>query len=200
MGDGTTGHDGAVSWNVGTTTDNAALVYNVFGTQAGGNIGGSGSVQNSARGPCCSPAIIPTPARRSSCAGTLQTYGPVAHYTLDNTTADATGHSSALTAVGSPGYTTGKFGQGDHAQRIKPVSYPVLHVVLGDERLHGFRVGQPLVDRQRRQPAIISTRNGGDDTFDLQYNDSKLHADIGSGGGWLNNGADYATAPSRAGT
>ena len=34
-------------------------------------------------------------------------------------------------------------------------------------------------------PALFSTRNGGEDTFDMQVNSSGLHADIGNGSGWL---------------
>ena len=57
-------------------------------------------------------------------------------------------------------------------------------------------VNPPAYNGASGRPALVSTRNSGDATFDLQYyqyavGSYELHADIGSGSGWLDTTANY---------
>ncbi|MCL4207729.1 MAG: autotransporter-associated beta strand repeat-containing protein, partial [Pirellulaceae bacterium] len=133
-------------------------------------------------------------------AGTLQIAdATVAHFPLEGNLNDASGNGHMATAVGNPVYSSaGKFG---HAITLNGSSQYLTVPYHADLSLNSYTVSlwvnihaQPAVGASG--PALVSTRNGGDTTFDLQYTQPiagtfRLHADIGTGSSWLTTAADY---------
>jgi autotransporter-associated beta strand protein len=135
-------------------------------------------------------------------SGTLQTAGAgndVAHYAFDGNANDTSGNGNNGTLVGSPTFTTGRFGQ---AVSLNGSSQYVTVPYSAGLGLNAYTVStwvdittQPAVNGGSG-PALVSTRNGGDATFDLQYVQApsgtyELHGDIGTGSGWLSTAANY---------
>ncbi len=133
-------------------------------------------------------------------AGTLQIggvptapYNAVAHYTFAGNLNDVTGNGHNGSAVGSPTYTTGRFGQaitfnGANQGMTAPYSATLptsAYTVSFWENVSSYATS-----------TFFSTRTGSSDgTFDIQLTAAgTLHGDIGSGGGnWITTTADAAT-------
>ena len=201
LGDGTA-NNGSVG---GSISNNGALIFANPGAQTyGGSISGTGGLTKSGAG-------VLTLTNRNTYAGTtvigagtLQLGGagiPVAHYALDGTPADlAGGHNG--TAVGLPSYSAGQLGQ---AMVLDGVSQYVTVPYTASLGLNAYTISlwvnvasQPAF-QSGPGPGLVSTRNGGETTLDIQYTQNpvgtyKLHADIGNGSGWLNTGADFTLA------
>ena len=132
--------------------------------------------------------------------GTALPAGVAAHYTFEGNANDASGNGNNGTLVGSPTFTTGKFGQAlslAGAGQYVTVPYSSSLNLTGAYTVSTWVniASQPAV-AGGSGPGLISTRNGGDGTFDVQYDQSSagvygLHADIGNGSGWISTGANY---------
>ena len=181
---------------------------------AGGSGTFSGIVQNNANGTL---SLVKTGSGTETLAGTntyggtttilggtLQTIGAgtgndVAHYAFDGSANDTSGNGNNGTLVGSPTFTTGRFGQ---AVVLNGSSQYVTAPYSAGFGLNAYTVStwvdiasQPAVNSVEG-PALVSTRNGSDGTFDLQYiqpssGTYELHGDIGTGSSWLSTNANY---------
>ncbi|MGA2066341.1 MAG: autotransporter-associated beta strand repeat-containing protein, partial [Thermoguttaceae bacterium] len=125
--------------------------------------------------------------------------GVVAHYAFDSNTNDSGPNGLTATLQNGPAtYTTGKFGQAIQLNGTSQFVTVPYNAALG---LNAFttsiwvNVGSTYPATTNGGPALISTRNGGDTTFDVQYWNNngtyELHADVGSGGGWINTNMNY---------
>jgi len=119
------------------------------------------------------------------------TTGLVAYYKLDGDAKDSAGsHHGTLT--GSPGFVAGKSGQ---ALNMTSDSQYV-EVAYGDDlAMSTFTVAAWInVAELDALRAILGTRIGGNYTFDLKADSTRIHGDIGNGTAWLNTSLDISTA------
>jgi hypothetical protein len=119
------------------------------------------------------------------------TTGLVAYYKLDGDAKDSAGsHHGTLT--GSPGFVAGKSGQ---ALNMTADSQYVAVAYAPDLAMSTFTVAAWInvadLDALR---AILGTRIGGDYTFDVKADSTRIHGDIGNGTVWLNTSLDISTA------
>ncbi len=135
--------------------------------------------------------------------------GVVARYPFDNNTNDASGNGLNATLQNGPAtFTAGQFSSALSLDGISQFTSVPYNAALA---LNAYTVStwvnfnvQPVFGTGAG-PALFSTRNGGDNTFDLQYYQPSagvyaLHADIGNGAGtWLNTAANYTLSGSLTG-
>ena len=141
-------------------------------------------------------------------AGVLQLGGlnsllpaPVARYPFEGNTNDASGNGNNATLQNGPAtYTAGQFGQAitlNGGNQYLTVPFSAGLSLSGSYTVSTWVNinSQPAVSANGG-PALFSTRNGGDGTFDLQYYQPStgvyaLHADIGGTGGFINTAVNY---------
>ena len=141
-------------------------------------------------------------------AGVLQLGGlnsvlptPVARYPFEGNTNDASGNGNNATFANGPAtYTAGQFGQAIALNGVN--QYLTVPFSTGLSISGSYTVStwvnvstQPAVS-SAGGPALFSTRNGGDTTFDLQYYQPSagvyaLHSDVGNSAGWINTAVNY---------
>ncbi len=194
---------GSNSLNMGTgaiaMTGNRAVTVGASTLTVGGAISGTGNLAKQGGGTLTLVGANAYTGSTTVSAGTLQMgalaapYNAVAHYAFDGNANDATGNGNNGTAVASPTYSTGRFGQ---AITLNGTSQYVTVPGSTGLQLNAYTVSawvniaaQPAVNGGGG-PALVSTRNNGDTTFDMQYWHSatstyQLHADIGNGSGWI---------------
>jgi len=134
-------------------------------------------------------------------AGTLQLTNGLAHYSFENNTTDTSGNGLNATFVGG----TATYSSNSHVGQAITLNGTSNYLTVpfnASLKLNAFTVStwvniatQPGVS-SGGGPALVSTRNGGENTFDLQYyqptaGNYALHADIGTGAGWLTTAANY---------
>ena len=141
--------------------------------------------------------------------GTLQLVGlpnnpasPVAHYNFDGNVLDSSGNGLNGTLVGAgTSYVAGRFGSALSFPASNTTNYVgvVYNSALG---LSTYTVSEwiNLSAQPTGLDSLLGTRNGGDTTFDVKYQNAgggtfKIHADVGTGAAWINTAADY-TLPS----
>ncbi len=128
---------------------------------------------------------------------------PLVRYPFDGNTNDASGNGNNLTLANGPAtYTAGQFGQAITLNGINQYLTTPYNPSLA---LSSFTVSTwinvnantlPAGGLNGGGPTLFSTRNGGENTFDLQYYQPvsgtyQLHADVGTGGGWLSTTVNY---------
>ncbi|MEN6426815.1 MAG: LamG domain-containing protein [Phycisphaerales bacterium] len=119
------------------------------------------------------------------------TAGLVAYYKFDGDAKDSAG-SHHGTATGSPGYVAGKTGQ---ALNMTADAQYVEVAYAADLAMSTFTVAAWInVADLSALRAILGTRIGGDYTFDVKADSTRIHGDIGDGAAWLNTGLDISTA------
>ncbi|MEN6425018.1 MAG: LamG-like jellyroll fold domain-containing protein [Phycisphaerales bacterium] len=119
------------------------------------------------------------------------TTGLVAYYKFDGDAKDSAG-SHHGTATGSPGFVTGKTGQ---ALNMTADGQYVAVAYAPDLAMSTFTIGAWInaADFSALR-AILGTRIGGDYTFDVKAEATRIHGDIGNGTAWLNTSLDISTA------
>ena len=119
------------------------------------------------------------------------TTGLVAYYKFDGDAKDSAGTHHASPS-GSPGYAAGKVGQALYmTDDLQYVEVPY----KADLGMNTFTVAAWVrVADVSYYRAVMGTRIGGDYTFDLKVEASRIHADMGSGTAWLNNSVDIVAA------
>ncbi len=118
--------------------------------------------------------------------------GAVACYRFDGTVADATGngHTGTVEGLGSS-YVSGRSGSAGQAINFTG-SNNVAVAYKSDLALNAYTVSAWVnVNTTPGTFGILGTRFGGDTTFDLKVQSTKVHGDIGSGTAWLNTVADF---------
>jgi fibronectin-binding autotransporter adhesin len=135
--------------------------------------------------------------------GPARPVAPLVRYPFDGNTNDASGNSITLTLANGPAtYTAGQFGQAITLNGVNQYLTAPYNASLG---VPSFTVSTwvninaatlPVGGNAGGGPTLFSTRNGGENTFDLQYYQPtagvyQLHADIGNGGGWITTAANY---------
>ena len=118
----------------------------------------------------------------------------MAHYTFDAGNANDSAGTNNGTLNNSPTFVAGISGSGINFNgNTQYVTVPYSSS-LGLTGSYTVSFWENLNSAsQNGNATFVSTRNGGETTFDLQYTGSGLHADIGNGsGGWLTTAADAA--------
>jgi len=119
------------------------------------------------------------------------TAGLVAKYKFDGDAKDSAGTHHA-TLVGSPTYVAGKVGQALN------VPFDVQYAVVdyaADLAMNTFSVAAWVnVADVSYSRGVLGTRIGGEYTFDLKVEATRIHADVGSGTAWLNTSVDITAA------
>ena len=110
---------------------------------------------------------------------------------------DSSANNNNATLVNGPIYTHGNQGQAltlNGSSQYAAVPYSPSLGLAGSFTVSLWESGT-LVNGAvgSSGPALISTRNGGEDSFDIQVTSGGLHGDIGNGSGWLSTSAN-ATA------
>jgi len=119
------------------------------------------------------------------------TTGLVAWYKFDGDAKDSAG-SHHGTATGSPGFVAGKVGQ---ALNMTADAQYVAVAYAADLAMSTFTVAAWVnVSDLDAMRAILGTRIGGDNTFDLKVEAARIHGDIGDGSVWLNTSLDITAA------
>jgi hypothetical protein len=119
------------------------------------------------------------------------TTGLVARYKFDGDAKDSAGtHHATLT--GSPTYVAGKVGQALN------VPFDVQYATVdyaADLAMNTFTVAAWVnVADVSSSRGVLGTRIGGEYTFDLKVEATRIHADIGNGTAWLNTSLDITAA------
>jgi fibronectin-binding autotransporter adhesin len=197
----------------GSTAISTLTVNNASTDAFAGTLGGSGTNQNNlalTKTGAGTLALAPLTAYTYTgptllSAGTLSLgaasvapTGQVAHYTFDNTTNDITtnANNATLNPTGTPTYVAGIRGQAiglNGTSQYLTVPYSTSLNVTGPYTVSLWEKLNAAETASGSGPALVSTRNGGDTTFDLQIISSGLHADIGTGSAWLNTSANYTS-------
>jgi hypothetical protein len=117
--------------------------------------------------------------------------GLVARYRFDGDAKDSAGtHHATLT--GSPTYVAGKVGQA--LNMPLDIQYATVDYAA-DLAMNTFTVAAWVnvadVDSSR---GVLGTRIGGEYTFDLKVEATRIHGDIGNGAAWLNTSLDIPAA------
>ena len=119
------------------------------------------------------------------------TTGLIAYYEFDGDATDSAGNHDG-TPTGSPGYVAGKIGQ---ALNMTADSQYVAVAYAADLAMSTFTVGAWVnVADLSAARAIVGTRIGGENTFDVKVEATRIHGDIGDGTAWLNTSLDISAA------
>jgi autotransporter-associated beta strand protein len=180
-----------------------AIITNAAST-INGTLAGSGGLTLSGNSTLTLASINAYTGPTTITAGTLR-MGPlasfptgiVAHYPFDGNTNDTSGNGLNATLQSGPtSYAAGQFGQAISLQSAfnQYLTVPY-NSTLNLTGAYTVSIWLNPADANGNSVGIISTRNGGDNTFDLQYQASSgvIHGDIGNGSGWLTTSADYAS-------
>ncbi|HET6250575.1 MAG TPA: autotransporter-associated beta strand repeat-containing protein [Tepidisphaeraceae bacterium] len=129
----------------------------------------------------------------------------VLHYTFDGNLNDSSGNgnNAAFNPSGTPTYVPGHFNQAisldGTSQYVSTPYSPSLNVSGAFTVSLWEKLNTPTSGGAG--PALFSTRNGGDNTVDIQVGaDGGLHADVGNGIGWLSTGANATVTQAPLGT
>jgi autotransporter-associated beta strand protein len=191
------------SGNLPVTVNQSATIASQFVGAGGLTVGGSSVLTLQNGSSYAGPTIISS--------GTLQMTAPlanafpgqtVAHYAFNGNTNDSSGNGLGATLQNGPAtYTAGLFARQaislDGSSQYLTVPYNAALALNAYTVSAWVNVNtQPAYNGASGGPAIFSTRNGGDATFDLQYyqyasGSYELHGDIGTGAAWLTITADY---------
>jgi hypothetical protein len=113
---------------------------------------------------------------------------PLSWYTGDGTANDLMGNNSGA-AQGSVTYASGSDGQAFQFNGTDDISVPYSPSLA----LNSYTVSAwvNLAATPFFGNGIISTRFGGDNTFDVKVASNKVHGDVGNGTSWISNSVDY---------
>jgi fibronectin-binding autotransporter adhesin len=162
---------------------------------------GAGLLQLMASQSYSGPTTVLNGTLKMGTANDVTAIGPIAaRYTFNGTANDSSGNELNATLVGGPSYTAGLFGGkaialNGSSQYVAVPYNPALALNAYTVSLWVDVASQPAVNGNGG-PALLGTRNGGNDTFDLQYvqlttGGYELHGDIGTGSAWLTTAANY---------
>ncbi len=123
--------------------------------------------------------------------------GAVSRYTFNASTGADTGTGgNTLTLNNSPTFAAGINGNAISFANTTATTTPQYAAAAYNANLglsnYTVSFWTNLLGAQQGNATFISTRNGGDTTFDLQKSATGLHADIGTGSAWLKTNADAA--------
>ena len=128
-------------------------------------------------------------------AGGVAPGSPAAYYTFNGNLTDSSGNGHTGTGVGSPTFTSGKFGR--QAITFNGTSQGVTVPYSATLPTSAYTVSfwAKVSSYSGSTPTFFATRTSGDNTFDIQVTATGgLHGDIGtgSGGTWLTTAANAA--------